>query len=106
MISKGWLRSQGPETLQGLGLVDDRSFDWRGFHDLGESSGDEADGTGGMEEDVSGVVGMVGGMGVEYGAPQAEIGGMQAQQQAAQQHVGHMQHVPHVQYGQPQGHMG
>ena len=101
MISKGWLRSQGAETLQGLGLVDDRSFDWRGFHDLGESSGDEVG---------DGVVDMVGGMVGEYS--QGEMGGMQGQpqvgptQQHPGQHVGHLAHVSHVGYGQPQQHMG
>ncbi|CAE6467246.1 unnamed protein product [Rhizoctonia solani] len=114
MISKAWLRTQTPDTLAGLGLVDDRSFDWRGFHDLGDSSGDEGEPV--MDEGTMGMVDSVSGMGVVGDYSQGEMGGMQAQgpvgqvghpQQVQGQptHVAHMQHVQHVGYA-PQGHMG
>ncbi|CAE6434395.1 unnamed protein product [Rhizoctonia solani] len=111
MISKAWLRTQTPETLSGLGLVDDRSFDWRGFHDLGESSGDEGEPV--MDEGTMGMVDSVSGMGVVGDYSQGEMGGMQGQGQVGHgqvgqgppPHVTHMQHVQHVGYAQ-QGHMG
>ncbi|CAE6429813.1 unnamed protein product [Rhizoctonia solani] len=111
MISKAWLRTQTPETLSGLGLVDDRSFDWRGFHDLGDSSGDEGEPV--MDEGTMSMVDSVSGMGVVGDYSQGEMGGMQGQQvghgqqvgQGQPPHVTHMQHVQHVGYAQ-QGHMG
>ncbi|CCO30644.1 hypothetical protein BN14_04674 [Rhizoctonia solani AG-1 IB] len=110
MISKAWLRTQNAETLSGLGLVDDRSFDWRGFHDLGESSGDEGEPV--MDEGPMGMVDNVPGMTVGVDYSHGEMGGMQGQPsvghpQVAQgqpPHVGHLPHPQHVGYGQ--SHMG
>ncbi|KAF8759871.1 hypothetical protein RHS01_02001 [Rhizoctonia solani] len=95
----------------------DRSFDWRGFHELGDSSGDEGEPV--MDEGTMGIVDGVPGMGVGVDYP-GEMGGMQGQAQVgpvsqvghSQQvgqgqpsHVAHLQHVQHVTYGQ-QSHMG